>query len=108
MFDIPGAFEMPLLAKKLAGSRGYAAIVAAAPVVDGRIYRHDFVAGAVVHRLMQARMEAGVPVLSVSLTPHQYQETEHHKRIFRQHFVQKGCEAAGAALRISAMHAGLA
>ena len=108
VFDVPGAFEMPLLAKKLAGSKEYAAIVAAALVVDGGIYRHDFVAGAVVHGLMQAGMETGVPVLSVSLTPHQYQETEHRNRIFRQHFVQKGREAAEAALRISAMHAGLA
>lgn len=100
VFDVPGAFEMPLLAKKLAASGRYASVAAAAFVVDGGIYRHDFVAQAVVNGLMQAGLETGVPVLSVSLTPHQYQETDHHNRIFQGHFVQKGREAARAALML--------
>jgi 6,7-dimethyl-8-ribityllumazine synthase len=100
VFDVPGAFEMPLLAKKLAASGRYASVAAAAFVVDGGIYRHDFVAQAVVNGLMQAGLETGVPVLSVSLTPHQYQETDHHNRIFQEHFVQKGREAARAALML--------
>ena len=45
-------------------------------------------------------METEVPVLSVSLTPHQYQETEHHNAMFQQHFVEKGREAARAALML--------
>ena len=43
------------------------AVAAAAFVVDGGIYRHDFVAQAVVTGLMQAGLETGIPVLSVSL-----------------------------------------
>ena len=78
VFDVPGAFEMPLVAKDLAGSGRYAAVACAALVVDGGIYRHDFVAQAVVDGLMRAGMDTGVPVLSVSLTPHHFQETEHH------------------------------
>lgn len=108
VFDVPGAFEMPLMAKKLAGTGKYAVVVAAALVVDGGIYRHDFVAQAVVSGLMQAGLETEVPVLSVSLTPHHYQETQHHTRIFQQHFVQKGREAGEAAVRISAVHSQLA
>lgn len=100
VFDVPGAFEMPLLAQQLAQSGTYAAIACAAFVVDGGIYRHDFVAQAVVDGLMRAGMETGIPVLSVSLTPHQYQETDHHNAIYRAHFVQKGREAASAALMI--------
>ncbi|TWI35244.1 6,7-dimethyl-8-ribityllumazine synthase [Paracoccus sulfuroxidans] len=107
VFDVPGAFEMPLLARDLAASGKYAAIAAAALVVDGGIYRHDFVAQAVVSGLMQAGMETGVPVLSVSLTPHHFQETAHHTAIFREHFVQKGREAAEAALNITALRAQL-
>ncbi len=98
--DVPGAFEMPLLARDLAQTGRYAAIAAAAFVVDGGIYRHDFVAQAVVDGLMRAGMDSGVPVLSVSLTPHQYQQTAHHTAIFRAHFVEKGREAAQAALTI--------
>ena len=48
-FDVPGAFEMPLLARDLAKTGRYASIAAAALVVDGGIYRHDFVAQAVVN-----------------------------------------------------------
>ena len=100
VFDVPGAFEMPLLARDLAATGRYAAVAAAALVVDGGIYRHEFVAQAVVDGLMRAGMDTGVPVLSISLTPHQYKETDHHRQIFRAHFVEKGREAARAALMI--------
>ncbi|MBO0661606.1 6,7-dimethyl-8-ribityllumazine synthase [Jiella sp. MQZ9-1] len=101
VFDVPGAFELPLLARDLARTGRYEAVIAAALIVDGGIYRHDFVASAVVNGLMQAGLEANVPVLSVALTPHHFQETEHHIAIYREHFVVKGREAAEAALKIS-------
>ncbi|QBF34029.1 6,7-dimethyl-8-ribityllumazine synthase [Thalassococcus sp. S3] len=100
VFDVPGAFEMPLLARDLAQTGRYGAVACAAFVVDGGIYRHDFVAQAVVDGLMRAGLDSGVPVLSVSLTPHQYQETDHHNAIFKAHFIEKGREAARAALTI--------
>lgn len=102
VFDVPGAFELPLKAQELARSGRYGAIAAAAFVVDGGIYRHDFVAQAVVSGLMQAGLATGVPILSVSLTPHQFQETDHHSAIFRGHFIEKGREAARAALQLTA------
>lgn len=107
VFDVPGAFEMPLLARDLAKTGKYAAVVAAALVVDGGIYRHDFVAQAVVTGLMQAGLETSVPILSVSLTPHHFQETEHHNQIYRDHFVVKGREAGKAALDISKLRASM-
>ncbi|MEW9920030.1 6,7-dimethyl-8-ribityllumazine synthase [Marimonas sp. MJW-29] len=108
VYDVPGAFELPLMAQKLAQSGRYAAIACAAFVVDGGIYRHDFVASAVVDGLMRLGLDTGVPVLSVSLTPHQYQETAHHNAIYREHFVLKGREAAVAALKIADTSAALA
>lgn len=108
VFDIPGAFELPLTARDLAASGKYTAVIAAAFVVDGGIYRHEFVARAVVEGLMRVGLDTGVPVLSVSLTPHQYQETEHHKRIFQAHFVEKGREAAQAVLEIAKTRAAVA
>ena len=106
-FDVPGAFEMPLLAQKLAATGEYAAVAAAALVVDGGIYRHDFVAQAVVSGLMEAGLKTGVPVLSVSLTPHHFQPTGEHTAFFRDHFIQKGREAADAAVEIARTHAAL-
>jgi 6,7-dimethyl-8-ribityllumazine synthase len=67
-FEVGGAFEMPLHAKLLAKTGRYAGIVAAALVVDGGIYRHEFVAQSVVSGLMQVQLETEVPVFSVSLT----------------------------------------
>jgi len=85
----------------LASTGTYTAVACAALVVDGGIYRHDFVAAAVVNGLMRAGMDSGVPVLSVSLTPHHFQETEHHVAIYKAHFVEKGREAARAALMMA-------
>ncbi|MEH3108435.1 MAG: 6,7-dimethyl-8-ribityllumazine synthase [Sphingomonas fennica] len=100
VFAVPGAFEMPLLARDLARSGRYGAVAAAALVVDGGIYRHDFVAQAVVDGLMRAGLDTGVPVLSVSLTPHNYRDDPHHRAIYAAHFAIKGEEAARAALAI--------
>ena len=108
VFDVPGALELPLAARDLAGTGRYGAVAAAAFVVDGGIYRHEFVAQAVIDGLVRAGLDTGVPVLSVSLTPHQYQETAFHDRVFRAHFIEKGREAARAAREITVFRAALA
>ena len=93
-FEVGGAFEIPLHAKLLAKTGRYAGIVGAALVVDGGIYRHDFVAQSVVSGLMQVQLETEVPVFSVSLTPHHFHAGEEHQKFFFEHFVHKGQEAA--------------
>lgn len=108
VFEVPGAFEMPLLARKLAETGDYAAVAAAALVVDGGLYRHDFVAQAVVSGLMEAGLKTGVPVLSVSLTPHNFQPSQEHQSFFYEHFVKKGREAADAAAQMAEIYRGLA
>ncbi|HXE22904.1 MAG TPA: 6,7-dimethyl-8-ribityllumazine synthase [Rhodoferax sp.] len=99
LFEVPGAFEIPLHAKKLATCGRYAAIVACGFVVDGGIYRHEFVADAVIKALMSVQLETGVPVLSAVLTPLRFHEHEEHQRFFTEHFVVKGTEAAQACLQ---------
>lgn len=95
-FEVAGAFEIPLHAKLLARSGKYAAIVAAGLVVNGGIYRHEFVAQAVINGLMQVQLETAVPVLSAVLTPHHFHAHEEHQSFFHEHFVVKGGEAARA------------
>jgi len=99
VFEVPGSYEIPLHAKLLGKSGRYDAIVAAGLVVDGGIYRHDFVASAVISGLMQVQLELELPVFSVVLTPHHFHEHEEHRRYFYEHFVVKGAEAARACLR---------
>ncbi|MEB0162720.1 6,7-dimethyl-8-ribityllumazine synthase, partial [Glaciimonas sp. CA11.2] len=95
-FEVAGAFEIPLHAKVLANSGNYAAVVAAGLVVDGGIYRHEFVAEAVISGLMQVQLETGVPVLSAVLTPHHFHSGEEHQKFFFDHFLVKGAEVARA------------
>lgn len=95
-FELPGAFEIPLHAQLLARSGRYTAIVAAGLVVDGGIYRHEFVASTVIGALMQVQLATCVPVFSAVLTPQQFHEHETHLAFFRQHMLVKGAEAARA------------
>ena len=95
-FEVPGCLEIPLQAKLLAKTGQYAIIVAAGFIVDGGIYRHDFVASTVLDAMMDIQLELEVPILSVVLTPHQFQETEAHEQFFFDHFKIKGTEAANA------------
>lgn len=95
-FEVTGAFEIPLHAKRLAESGRYEAIVAAGLVVDGGIYRHEFVAEAVIGGLMRVQLDSGVAVISAVLTPHHFHEHETHRAFFAAHLREKGAEAARA------------
>jgi 6,7-dimethyl-8-ribityllumazine synthase len=99
LFRVPGAFEIPLHAKRLAATHRYAAIVGAGFVVDGGIYRHDFVAEAVISGLMRVQLDSDVPVISAVLTPHHFHGHAEHSGFFAGHFTEKGIEAAWACAR---------
>jgi len=102
VFEVPGAFEIPLQVRRLALSGEYDAVAACALVVDGGIYRHDFVAGSVVDALMRVQLETDVPVFSAVLTPHQFHDHEEHRAYFTRHFAIKGAELAHAVTAILA------
>jgi 6,7-dimethyl-8-ribityllumazine synthase len=95
-FEVPGSLEIPLESKLLAKTGRYAIIVAAGLIVDGGIYRHEFVAGTVIDAMMQVQLELEIPILSVVLTPQNFQESEAHENFFFEHFRIKGIEAAVA------------
>ena len=93
--QVPGAFEIPLLVRRLAASGQYDGVATSALVVDGGIYRHEFVAKR-REALMRVQLETDVPVFSGVLTPHHFHEHEEHRNQFSQHFVTKGKELADA------------
>ena len=107
VIEVPGAFEIPLHARRLARSGRVDAVIACGLVVDGGIYRHDFVAQTVIQALMDVQMETDVPVLSCVLTPHHFHEHGEHKRFFAEHFSTKGVEVARACLATIASLASL-
>ena len=99
-FSAPGSLELPLMAKRLAKTGRYSAVCASGFVVDGGIYRHEFVAQAVLHGIVQTSLETEVPVLSAVLTPHHFHEHAVHQDFFRGHMATKGTELAHACLAI--------
>lgn len=100
IFDVPGAYEIPLHAKTLVDSGRHAAVLGVAFVVNGGIYRHEFVAQAVLDGMMNVQLATGVPVLSAVLTPHNFHDGAEHHRFFFEHFKVKGREAAHACVEI--------
>jgi len=95
-YEVPGAFEIPLHAKRLAVSGAYDAIIACGLVVNGGIYRHEFVASAVIDALMRVQLDHDTPVFSAVLTPRDFHEHQEHLEFFASHFVKKGEEVARA------------
>jgi 6,7-dimethyl-8-ribityllumazine synthase len=65
---VPGAFEMPLVVRRLALSQRFDAIVAAGAVIKGATAHFDFVAGEATGGIARAALESGVPVTNAVLT----------------------------------------
>ena len=104
LIDVPGALEIPLLLQRLADSGRYAGLMACALIVNGGIYRHEFVTTAVIDGLMRVQLDSGVPVFSAVLTPRDFHESQEHHDFFHQHFVKKGAELANACAATIALH----
>ena len=104
LIDVPGALEIPLLLQRLADSGRYAGLMACALIVNGGIYRHEFVTTAVIDGLMRVQLDSGVPVFSAVLTPRDFHESQEHHDFFHQHFVKKGAELANACATTIALH----
>lgn len=65
---VPGAFEIPLVAQKMAGSGKYDAVICLGVVIRGATPHFDYVAGEVAKGTAQVMLDAGVPVLFGVLT----------------------------------------
>lgn len=65
---VPGAFEIPLVAQKMAGSGKYDAVICLGVVIRGATPHFDFVASEVAKGTAQVMLDAGVPVLFGVLT----------------------------------------
>ena len=60
-FDVPGAFELPVIAKYAAESGRYAAIVCLGAVVRGETDHYDWVCAETARGIQQVQLETGVP-----------------------------------------------
>ncbi len=65
---VPGAFEMPLVAQRMAESKNYDAVICLGAVIRGATTHYDFVCSEVSKGIAQASMSTGVPVMFGVLT----------------------------------------
>jgi 6,7-dimethyl-8-ribityllumazine synthase len=63
LFKVPGSFEIPLLARKLAASGKFDAVVCLGTIIRGQTPHFEYIAGEVTKGIAQAGMETGVPVV---------------------------------------------
>ena len=68
LLQVPGAFELPLIAKKLALSRKYDALIAIGCILRGETAHYDYVCSETSRGLQLAQMDTGVPVMFCVLT----------------------------------------
>ena len=59
---VPGTFEMPVLCKKLAGTKKYDAIICVGAVIRGSTPHFDFVASEATKGIARVALDSGVPV----------------------------------------------
>ena len=65
---VPGAFEIPVVAKKMAESKKYDAIICLGAVIRGSTSHYDYVCAEVSKGVAQVSMTAGIPVMFGILT----------------------------------------
>ena len=92
---VPGAFELPLAAKRLAETHGYDAVICLGAVIRGETTHYDFVAGEAAAGIRQASLETGVPVIFGVLTTETFEQAT--DRAGGKHG-NKGWDAAMAAM----------
>jgi 6,7-dimethyl-8-ribityllumazine synthase len=63
LFKVPGSFEIPLLARKLAATAKYDAIICLGTIIRGETPHFEYIAGEVTKGIAQAAMETGIPVI---------------------------------------------
>lgn len=63
IYKVPGSFEIPLVARKVAASGRFDAVICLGTIIRGQTPHFDYVAGEAAKGIAQAAMETGVPVL---------------------------------------------
>lgn len=82
VYEVPGAFELPLAAKRLAlgggdfVNRAYSAIIALGAVIRGETPHFDYVAGEAARGLQQVALESNIPVAFGVLTTDTREQAE--------------------------------
>ena len=100
----PGAFELPLVASKLAESGEYDAIITLGAVIRGATGHYDFVAGQCAAGVQRAQLDTGVPIVFGVLTTDTIEQAVERAGTKAGN---KGFEAAATAIEMANLLTGL-
>ena len=100
----PGAFELPLVAARLAGSGLYDAVITLGAVIRGATGHYDIVAGQCAAGVQRAQLDAGVPIVFGVLTTDTIEQAIERSGTKAGN---KGFEAAAAAIEMASLLAQL-
>jgi 6,7-dimethyl-8-ribityllumazine synthase len=92
---VPGAFELPLVAERLASSGGYDAVICLGAVIRGETAHFDYVAGECARGIREASTRTGIPIMFGVLTTETFDQAM--DRAGGKHG-NKGWDAAMAAM----------
>lgn len=95
-FFVPGAFEIPLIVKKLAQKTCYAAIIALGVIIRGETAHGDLIGTVITEALMQIALEFSTPVIHEVLLVNDAEQAR--QRL--QGKYDRGSEAAGIAIEM--------
>ncbi|WP_191560921.1 6,7-dimethyl-8-ribityllumazine synthase [Metabacillus idriensis] len=95
---VPGAFEIPLVAKKMASSNNYDAVITLGTVIRGSTTHYDYVCNEAAKGVSQASMSTGVPVIFGVLTTESIEQAIERAGTKAGN---KGYEAAVAAIEMA-------
>jgi 6,7-dimethyl-8-ribityllumazine synthase len=89
---VPGAFEVPLIAKKMAGSKKYDAIICLGTVIRGETPHFDYVASEVSKGVAKVGLDSNIPVIFGVIT------AENMEQAIQRAGVKEGSKGKDAAL----------
>jgi len=98
---VPGAFELPFAAKRMADTGEYDAVVCLGTVIRGETPHFEFVAGTAARGIMQVGLETGIPVTFGVITADTEQQAIDRAGGSKGN---KGKEAAEAAMEMALLH----
>ena len=104
VYKVPGSFEVPLLAQKLAASGKYDAIICVGAVIRGQTPHFEYVAGEAAKGIAQAAMQTGVPVMFGIVTADTLEQAIDRAGVKAGN---KGFEAAMAAVELVSLYKSL-
>jgi 6,7-dimethyl-8-ribityllumazine synthase len=100
LFKVPGAFEIPLVAEKIAESKMYSAIICLGAVIRGGTPHFEYVAGAAATGVQNVSLKYGMPVVFGILTTDNVEQAIERASTTK---INKGWDAAMTAIEMASI-----